>query len=411
MSSNNSKQYGLILAKSKQKVVTNVQASKLPKPSVFGNDSSSNSEDDTSTDWMKKRLQSSGKLSETSAGHSGGMKKQAKLKVAAALAEDPTVYQYDEVYEQMEEKKQEENAAKNADKATKKPRYIQNMIKNAERQKRENERRIERQVQKDREAEGEQFADKEKFVTSAYRKKMEENAKLDEEEEHMDRIEKALDVKGQKDMSGFYRHLYRQTMGEEKGQKSTDADADEVLHDAPKDKPEIKKVSSKKREYRKRDDTRESDSEKDQSTSSSESDDTENIDDNKQKTVDAQENEEINEKEIEQQKYHKEEARRTQLRIEKEKRDKRKRRIEMGQDTSSDETDKEDLDMTQDKSIIAKTDKRLETDETNCESVESDKKSVKKQKVDIWKKVTIGDVFEAALQRYLIRKQSRTTWP
>lgn len=79
MSSTDSKQYGLILPKSKQKVVTNVQASKLPKPSVFGNDSSSNSEDDTSTDWMKKRLQSSGKLSETSAGHSGGMKKQAKV--------------------------------------------------------------------------------------------------------------------------------------------------------------------------------------------------------------------------------------------------------------------------------------------------------------------------------------------
>ena len=79
MSSTDSKQYGLILPKSKQKVVTNVQASKLPKPSVFGNDSSSNSEDDISTDWMKKRLQSSGKLSETSAGHSGGMKKQAKV--------------------------------------------------------------------------------------------------------------------------------------------------------------------------------------------------------------------------------------------------------------------------------------------------------------------------------------------
>ena len=324
------------------------------------------------------------------------------------MAEDPTVYQYDEVYDQMEEKKLEENAAKNADKATKKPRYIQKMIKNAERQKRENERRIERQVQKDREAEGEQFADKEKFVTSAYRKKMEENAKIDEEEERMDRIEKALDVKGQKDMSGFYRHLYRQTMGEEKGQKS--AAADEVLHDAPKDKAEIKKFSSKKREYRKRDDTRESDSEKDQSTSSSESDDTENSND-KQKTVEAQETEEINEKEIEQQKYHKEEARRNQLRIEKEKRDKRKRRIEMGQDTSSDESDKEDLDVTQDKNITAKPDQRPETDKANSGSVESDKKRLKKQKVDIWKKVTIGDVFEAALQRYLIRKQSRTTWP
>merc|ERR1712179_92679 len=122
-------------------------------------------------------------------------------------------------------------------------------MKNAERQKRENERRIERQVQKDREAEGEQFADKEKFVTSAYRKKMEENAKLDEEEDRMDRIEKALDVKGQKDMSGFYRHLYRQTMGEEKGQNTKEETTVENLEE----KMEIKKTSANKREYRKRD--------------------------------------------------------------------------------------------------------------------------------------------------------------
>ena len=39
------------------------------------------------------------------------------------------------------------------------------------------------QVQKEREAEGEEFADKESFVTSAYRKKMEEMAKEEEEEE------------------------------------------------------------------------------------------------------------------------------------------------------------------------------------------------------------------------------------
>ncbi len=32
-------------------------------------------------------------------------------------------------------------------------------------------------------------------------------------------IEEMLTVTKQKDMSGFYRHLYRQTMGEEKGQK------------------------------------------------------------------------------------------------------------------------------------------------------------------------------------------------
>jgi coiled-coil domain-containing protein 55 len=56
-------------------------------------------------------------------------------------------------------------------------------------------------------------------VTAAYRKKMEEMQKLEEEERKQDMIEEMLTVTKQKDMSGFYRHLYRQTMGEEKGQK------------------------------------------------------------------------------------------------------------------------------------------------------------------------------------------------
>ena len=64
-------------------------------------------------------------------------------------------------------------------------------------------------VQKEREEEGDEFADKEKFVTSAYRKKMEEMAKLDEEEKKKEAMEQMLDVTKQKDMSGFYRHLFR----------------------------------------------------------------------------------------------------------------------------------------------------------------------------------------------------------
>ena len=38
---------------------------------------------------------------------------------------------------------------------------------------------------------------------------MEEMAKEEEEEERKERIESALDVTKQKDMSGFYRHIYR----------------------------------------------------------------------------------------------------------------------------------------------------------------------------------------------------------
>ena len=69
------------------------------------------------------------------------------------------------------------------------PRYIQSLLKQAERRKREQERRLEREIQKEREAEGEEFKDKEEFITSAYRKKLEEFEKLDEEERRQDQID------------------------------------------------------------------------------------------------------------------------------------------------------------------------------------------------------------------------------
>ena len=328
------------------------------------------------------------------------------MKVAAALEEDPTVYQYDEVYDQMEAKKQEDNAVKNADKKEKKPRYIHQMLKNAERQKRENERRIERQVQKEREEEGEQFADKEKYVTSAYRKKMEEMARLDEEEERIERIEKVLDVTGQKDMSGFYRHLYRQTMGEEKGQsKDTNLQVDTET-----DKVEIKKISSNKREYRRRKETSNSASE--EHSSSSDSSDSES-DESEEKSRNKEKAENIDEQEIDHQRIEKEERRRQQLKKDKERRDRRKRRIELGEDSSSNESDKANSYHSDTTGNEMKLPEKKSETLGNPSSLERNEgvKEVKKPKTDIWKKVTVGDVFEAALQRYLIRKASRTTWP
>jgi len=62
-------------------------------------------------------------------------------------------------------------------------------MKQAERRKREQERRLEREIQKEREAESEEFNDKEEFITSAYRKKLEEFKKMDEEERRQDQID------------------------------------------------------------------------------------------------------------------------------------------------------------------------------------------------------------------------------
>lgn len=48
------------------------------------------------------------------------------------------------------------------------------MLIASEKRKKEEERRLERKIQKERETEGDEFADKEVFVTSAYKKKMQE---------------------------------------------------------------------------------------------------------------------------------------------------------------------------------------------------------------------------------------------
>merc|ERR1711909_119011 len=77
----------------------------------------------------------------------------------------------------------------------------------------------------------------------AYRKKMEEIAKQEEEEARTARIEAALDVTKQNNMDGFYRHLYRQTMGEEKGQVESKVESEESEEaKAARVKEEIKKI-------------------------------------------------------------------------------------------------------------------------------------------------------------------------
>merc|ERR1712083_788739 len=180
-------------------------AAMVTKKNVFGDDDS-DSGGSGGEDWVRQSLKAK-------AAKSSGMKKQTKILMAKALEEDPTVYQYDEVYDKIEENKIEKEASKKE--VDRKPKYIKQLLKTADVRKKEHERRVERQVQKEREEEGEEFKDKESFVTSAFRKKMEEMAKEEEEEKRQDAIEAALDVRKQGDMSGFYRHIYRQTMGEE----------------------------------------------------------------------------------------------------------------------------------------------------------------------------------------------------
>lgn len=139
----------------------------------------------------------------------------AKNLYEKALAEDPTIFQYDELYDDMNSKREESTKVKKLEPKT--PKYIKKLLETAEKRKIENELRIERQVQKEREAEGEQFKDKEAFVTSTYRKKLEEMRQLREQHERDDYLESIGDATKQKDgLDSFYRHLYEQKLGDTK---------------------------------------------------------------------------------------------------------------------------------------------------------------------------------------------------
>lgn len=105
-------------------------------------------------------------------------------------------------------------------------------------------------IQKERELEGEQFKDKETFVTSAYRKKLEELRKAEEREKHEEYLEAIGDVKKQKNLDGFYRHLYEQKLGKTDNEKKEE---DDNTNNEKQSATTCNKfISSKSRVYRKR---------------------------------------------------------------------------------------------------------------------------------------------------------------
>ncbi|XP_066877712.1 nuclear speckle splicing regulatory protein 1 isoform X1 [Kogia breviceps] len=140
--------------------------------------------------------------------------KQTKLEIQKALAEDSTVYEYDSIYDEMKKKKEESNPKLLLGK-DRKPKYIHNLLKAVEIRKKEQEKRMEKKIQREREMEKGEFDDKEAFVTSAYKKKLQERAEEEERERRAAALEARLDVTKQSDLSGFYRHLLNQAVGEE----------------------------------------------------------------------------------------------------------------------------------------------------------------------------------------------------
>lgn len=102
----------------------------IKKPSIFNEDS--DSDEESNVDWVKKSLKVSTSDSTTFSLHyrpnaplplsyqkepygGGAMTRQSKADIQKVLAEDPTAYQYDEVYDELQKNINDSLAAKKSD--------------------------------------------------------------------------------------------------------------------------------------------------------------------------------------------------------------------------------------------------------------------------------------------------------
>ncbi|XP_020808353.1 nuclear speckle splicing regulatory protein 1 [Drosophila serrata] len=406
-----SKQYGLIIPG--QQKTAPVKTPAASKPAIFNESSSSESDDDPKAPQLKAKGPS------VSSGPSLMERRVARRQQEKALAEDPTIFQYDELYDDMDRGREEAKQTKSQE--PRKPKYIGRLMQHAERRKMERELRIERQVQKDREAEGEKFKDKDTYVTAAYRKKLEAIRQLQEQDQRDEYLEAIGDVTKQKDLDGFYRHLYEQQLGTDTADKDvmkpkTAPSTEEVSY-----KP-IKAEAPKHRSYRQRRSSEDEDSKAKSGEGPASEDQTEakpaqahlanNIDADSDFSIDDSSDEEEQE-ETEKTKDKPQSQGKNKGEKEKQqangKASKEKEPAEAGvKDKRSKEkkaNGEAHKDRDADADADADTDAGSEKDERDLPVP-----TVTKPPVDrtlIWRKRTVGEVFEAALARYHERKRAR----
>ncbi|KAF8948819.1 hypothetical protein BGZ47_002401 [Haplosporangium gracile] len=123
----------------------------------------------------------------------------------AALAQDATVFDYDGVYDQLKAGDRARELARKQESAVRKPKYIHALLEAAETRKRDRQIADEKRIEREREREGEEFKDKEQFITPAY-KAQKEAMRVAEEEDRKKEEALAKDKDGSL-MQGFYKNL------------------------------------------------------------------------------------------------------------------------------------------------------------------------------------------------------------
>lgn len=132
---------------------------------------------------------------------------EARAAVKAAEELDPSIFDYDSFHDAKASVNEAKKEASRQDAIERKPKYINNLLDAAARRKQDQQVAKEKQLQRERENEGEEFADKEKFVTGAYKAQQEETRRLDEEEKKRTEEEDARKRRMGGGMQSFYRNM------------------------------------------------------------------------------------------------------------------------------------------------------------------------------------------------------------
>ncbi|KAF2008670.1 hypothetical protein BU24DRAFT_94732 [Aaosphaeria arxii CBS 175.79] len=131
--------------------------------------------------------------------------RDSERRAQEALEIDSAIYDYDAAFEALNARKLAKKAAEEEEKQQAKPKYMENLFESAEQRNKDRLQARDKMLKLEREAEGEQFADKEKFVTGAYKEQQEEIRKAEEEEKKRQELE---DENRRKfGMTGFHKRM------------------------------------------------------------------------------------------------------------------------------------------------------------------------------------------------------------
>ncbi|KAL8643042.1 MAG: hypothetical protein Q9228_000338 [Teloschistes exilis] len=127
----------------------------------------------------------------------------------AAQLLDPGIYDYDAVYDTLHVKSKSKDNDLSSETAAraKRPKYMSSLLAAAEVRKQDQLRAKEKLLAKERELEGDDFADKEKFVTAAYKRQQEEVQKAEAEEALRERQAFERQRKEGGGLKGMYKNM------------------------------------------------------------------------------------------------------------------------------------------------------------------------------------------------------------